>query len=67
MSKIIIHNKSKHCDELALQAVEKVVADGFTSGENQYCWLTKFSGAGVTVIARKARGTTHSFDVRNSQ
>lgn len=62
MSKIIIENKSKVQDRVAVLLVDLVMKDGFVSGEKQYCWASSFKrGHGVYVFARKTRGDTHSF------
>ena len=62
MAKIIIHNESKASNSEALSMVSNVMAMGFTSGENQYCWASHFHNL-FTVIARRSRGETYSFDV----
>lgn len=65
MSKIIIDNQSDVGDIRALQLVIAVMLKGFVSGVNQYCWQTFFKLFGVSVSARKTRGKTHSFIVKN--
>jgi hypothetical protein len=64
MSKIIIENTSKLIDIKALYSVMQVIDMGFISGENQYCYVTKFTGC--IVYARDTRGTTHSFKVEDN-
>lgn len=63
MSKIIIHNNSRLSDQVVIHLVRNVVLGGFISGPRQYCWLTRFES--VTVNAKKTRGTTHTFEVRD--
>jgi hypothetical protein len=64
MSKIIIENTSQISDRRALHVVSLVMCDGFVSGDNQYCYVTKFTGC--IVYARDTRGTTHSFKVEDN-
>jgi hypothetical protein len=64
MSKIIIENTSKVSDMEALHKVQCVMGYGFISGDNQYCYVTDFTGC--IVYARDTRGTTHSFKVEDN-
>ena len=69
MSKIIIHNESDLPDTLTVECVKRVMDMGFVSGDKQYCWVSRFvtilHNYNVMVVARKTRGETHSFSVRN--
>lgn len=71
MSKIIIHNESDLPDRVAVTMVSRVMADGFVSGEHQYCWASQFtdkvSGDIFGVVALKTRGKTHTFKVINTE
>jgi hypothetical protein len=63
MSKIIIHNNSEKSDKLAIDLVRSVIAQGKTSGENQYCWHTHWNTLKVSVVVRPTRGETYTFKV----
>ncbi|HCC80414.1 MAG: hypothetical protein Tp185DCM00d2C31949971_65 [Prokaryotic dsDNA virus sp.] len=65
MSKIIIHNNSSVCDSIAIDLVGQVTELGFISGEMQYCWITTADAYGIEIHAKKTRGTTHTFEVRD--
>ena len=67
MSKIIIHNESSVSDYEAIDYVRVVVGLGFMSGEKQYCWHTGFSETGISIVALKTRGNTHTFKVLDSE
>lgn len=64
MSRIIVNNKSKATDKVALRIVGKVMEMGLISGvgdKKQYCHATQFN-TGYVVCARKTK-TGHAFDV----
>lgn len=64
MSKIIIHNMHENVsDATAVQMAAHVMANGFVSGENQYCWLTHWKSLNAIVVSMKTRGNTHTFKV----
>lgn len=67
MSKIIIHNQSRNPDLRAVDFVRAVVARGFESGDNQYCWVTTFTSLRTEVHAMKTRGNTYTFKVIDAE
>lgn len=66
-SKIIIENSTDLSDLEATKLVYSVLHLGKVSGENQYCWCTTYThlGSKYVVLARKNKGSTHSFVVCN--